>query len=179
MGAIVLCRHGVTAGNAAGQFLSRTDLHLSEDGEAQCRALAPLLSNFAFERCLISPMRRCVRTRELIAPEVPFEILEALREVDFGRWEGRTLEWVQGNDADRLSHRRRDPVNFRPPSGESFADVARRLSPVVERLADAPCSLVIAHRGTLGVLERLLRGLPLHSQEVRPLEPAEFRTLVV
>lgn len=179
MGAIVLCRHGVTAGNAAGQFLSRTDLHLSEAGEAQCRALAPLLSKFAFERCLISPMRRCVQTRDLAAPEIPFETLDALREVDFGSWEGMTLEWVQGNDANRLSDRRRDPVNFRPPAGESFADVARRLSPVVERLGEQTCSLVIAHRGTLGVLERLLRGLPLHSADVAPLEPAEFRTLVV
>jgi broad specificity phosphatase PhoE len=179
VGAIVLCRHGVTAGNAAGQFLSRTDLHLSDAGEAQCRALQPLLSKFAFEHCLISPMSRCVRTRELAAPEVPFETLEALREVDFGSWEGMTLQWVQGNDARRLSHRQRDPVNFRPPAGESFADVANRLSPVVARLQGATCSLVIAHRGTLGVLERLLRGLPLHSQEVRPLEPAEFRALVV
>jgi broad specificity phosphatase PhoE len=179
VGAIVLCRHGVTAGNAAGQFLSRTDLHLSEAGEAQCRALAPLLSKFAFERCLISPMRRCVQTRDLAAPEIPFETLDALREVDFGSWEGMTLEWVQGNDANRLSDRRRDSVNFRPPAGESFADVARRLSPVVERLAEQTCSLVIAHRGTLGVLERLLLGLPLHSADVAPLEPAEFRTLVV
>jgi broad specificity phosphatase PhoE len=179
VGTIVLCRHGVTAGNAAGQFLSRTDLHLSDAGEAQCRALQPLLSKFAFEQCLISPMRRCVRTRELAVPEVPFETFEALREVDFGSWEGMTLQWVQGNDPQRLSHRRRDPVNFRPPAGESFADVADRLSPVVARLQSAKCSLVIAHRGTLGVLERLLRGLPLHSQEVRPLEPAEFRALVV
>jgi broad specificity phosphatase PhoE len=179
VGAIVLCRHGVTAGNAAGHFLSTTDLHLSDAGEEQCRALAPLLSKFEFECCLVSPMRRCVRTRELAAPGVPFATFEALREVDFGGWEGRTLQWVADNDALRLAHRRRDPVTFRPPSGESFADVADRLAPVVESLRGATCALVIAHRGTLGVLERLLRGLPLHSQDVRPLEPAEFRALLI
>jgi hypothetical protein len=37
--------------------------------------------------------------------------------------------------------------------------------------------LVIGHRGTLGVLERLLRGLPLDSKSVTPLEPGEFRRL--
>lgn len=122
-------------------------------------------------------MRRCLETRELIAPALPFEVLIGLREVDFGEWEGKTLEWLACNDAERLAKRRRDPVEFRPPGGESFRDVAPRLRSVIATIETGGSTLVIGHRGTLGVLERLLRGLPLDSKSVTPLEPGEFRTL--
>jgi len=120
-------------------------------------------------------MRRCLETREIAAPQLPFEIESALREVDFGTWEGQTLEWAQANDPSGLVQRRHDPVHFRPPQGESFADVARRLQPVVAKLRQPLRWLVVGHRGTLSVLERLLRGLPLGSQTVKSLEPAQFR----
>lgn len=175
MRAIVLCRHGVTESNLAGRFLSRTDVPLSPLGVAQCRQLQIELEAFDFERCLVSPMRRCLETREIVAPQVPFEIEAALREIDFGTWEGETLEWLQANDPSGLSQRRRDPVHFRPPQGESFTDIAQRLRPAVETLRRPLRWLVVAHRGTLGVLERLLRELPLESQVVKGLEPAHFR----
>ncbi len=118
-------------------------------------------------------MRRCVETRDLVASNVPFEVDAALREVNYGSWEGRTLEWLEHNQTELIAKRRRDPVSFRHPGGESFEDVALRLRPLVKRIRNQN-SLVIAHRGTLGVLERLLRGLPLRSQIVTPLEPAKF-----
>ncbi|MGA7201165.1 MAG: histidine phosphatase family protein [Candidatus Cybelea sp.] len=177
MRAIVLCRHGVTETNIAGRFLSRTDVPLSPLGIAQCRQLQIELEAFDFERCLVSPMRRCLETREIVAPRPPFEVEAALREIDFGIWEGETLEWLQANDPSGLAERRRDLVHFRPPQGESFADVAQRLQPVVEKLRRPLRWLVVAHRGTLGVLERLLRDLPLESQVVKGLEPAQFRVV--
>ncbi|HEV3090809.1 MAG TPA: histidine phosphatase family protein [Candidatus Cybelea sp.] len=177
MGAIILCRHGETAVNAAGAFLSRQDVELSERGRAQCERLRDALSAHAFARVLVSPMRRCLQTREIVAPHLPFDVVDALREVDFGAWEGKTLEWLERTDPVALAQRRGAPVHFRPPQGESFADVAQRLPAVLQKLEDEGNVLVIGHRGTLGVLERLLRRLPLESQEVQPLEPAEFRTL--
>lgn len=118
-----------------------------------------------------------METREIVAPELPFQIQSALREVDFGTWEGKTIEWLEEHDPQGLARRRQEPVHFRPPRGESFADVAGRLRPIVEELAAPRRFLVVAHRGTLGVLERLLRGLPLDSRAVAPLEPAEFRVV--
>jgi alpha-ribazole phosphatase len=120
-------------------------------------------------------MRRCLETREIAAPELPFEIDGALREVDFGSWEGKTLEWVEEHAPDLLARRRHDPVAFRPPGGESIEDAAVRVRSLARRLAGANGTLVIGHRVTLGVLERLLRDLPLDSRFVTPLEPGEFR----
>jgi alpha-ribazole phosphatase len=137
--------------------------------------LREALRPFSFERVLVSPMRRCLETREIVAPALPFEIEPALREVDFGSWEGKTLDWVERHAPGLLAKRRRDPLRFRPPGGESFKDAAGRLSSVAGRIVGGDATLVIGHRVTLGILERLLRDLPLDSPLVAPLEPGEFR----
>lgn len=173
--ALVLCRHGATAVNVEKRFLSTSDPPLCAAGRAQCERLRAALHGFRFERCFVSPMRRALETREIAAPAIPFDVDDALREVDFGSFEGKSLEWLEANAADLLAHRRRDPVDFRPPGGESIRDAAARVRPLVARVRRERSALVIGHRLTLGILERLLRDLPLDSKFVEPLEPAEFR----
>ena len=143
----------------------------------QCERLRDDLRRFEFERCYVSPMRRCLQTREIVAGALPFTIEEALREVSFGDWEGKTMDWLASHVPEEVARRRRDPVTFRPPGGESFEDVARRLAPLADLLPADGCTLVVGHRGTLSVLDRLLRGLSLHSQLVGSLEPAEFHVI--
>lgn len=172
---IVLARHGVTDYNAQGRFLGRTDLSLNDEGRRQVEALAQSLSAYRFSRCYSSPMRRCIESADIVAPHLERIIEPALREIDFGDWEGHDAEWIEQNYPGALELRRQDPVRFRPPNGESFEDVAIRL----QRLSDALKRetgglLIVAHRGTLSVLERLLRDLPLDSKDVVPLEPAQF-----
>lgn len=142
----------------------------------QCERLRKDLHS-PFERCYVSPMRRCLQTREIVAPDVPFTVEHALGEVSFGDWEGKTMNWLESHVPEQVAERRRDPVTFRPPGGESFADVARRLEPLIDALHSHSATLVIGHRGTLSVLERLLRRLPLSSKVVRSLEPAEFHVV--
>ncbi|MBV9103723.1 MAG: histidine phosphatase family protein [Candidatus Eremiobacteraeota bacterium] len=175
---IVLCRHGATEGNERGVFLSRSDPPLSAAGRIQCEGVRDALRDVVLDRCVVSPARRAQESRSIIAPRVPYRIEEALREIDFGEWEGKTLSWLEVHDPQGVAERARDPVNFRPRGGESFADVAERVTPLVEELrGNATPTLVIAHRGSLGVIERLLRGQRLASRDVRPLEPGEFRAV--
>ncbi|MGB8521134.1 MAG: histidine phosphatase family protein [Candidatus Tumulicola sp.] len=176
---IVLCRHGATDGNAAGAILSRNDPSLNRLGREQSERAHAALAGFSFDRALSSPMRRCIETLEIVAPRLAHRCDERLREVDFGTWEGRTAEWLEINDSAGLARRRHDPVRFRPPGGESFADKSVHLRPFAAELLqlDVAHVLVVAHRGTLGVLERILRDLPLESQDVTPLEPGEFHIL--
>ncbi len=178
---IVLCRHGATDGNVAGGFLSRRDPPLNVLGREQSERAHAVLREIAFDLGFSSPLRRCVETLEILAPHVPHRHDEALREVDFGAWEGRTIQWLEANDADGVAQRRRDPVSFRPDGGESFRDVSHRLRPFVDALRRLALNnvVIVGHRGSLGVLERLLRGLPLDSRDVVPLEPGEYRTLEV
>jgi len=176
---IVLCRHGATDGNVAGGFLSCADPPLNAIGREQSERAHAALRGLAFDAGFSSPMRRCVETLAIVAPQTPHRFDEALREVDFGAWEGRTIEWLEANDAAGVARRRRDPVTFRPAGGESFYDASHRLRPFADRVREltGKSILIVGHRGSLGVLERLLRGLPLESRDVEPLEPGEFRIL--
>jgi broad specificity phosphatase PhoE len=174
---LVLCRHGATDHNLAMRFLSTTDVPLGARGRAQSERLREALASFDFKRCLVSPMRRCLETGEIAVPELPFEIEPALREVDFGEWEGHTLEWVEERTPELLAARRQNPVAFRPPGGESIEDASARLRPLAEKLRSHHAMLVIGHRISLGILERLLRDLPLDSKDVAGLAPAEFRAV--
>ncbi|HYL27316.1 MAG TPA: histidine phosphatase family protein [Candidatus Nitrosotalea sp.] len=172
---IVLCRHAATEVNLAMRFLSTTDAPLGERGLEQCEALREALRSFNFERCLVSPMRRAMQTRAIVAPEVPFEIEPGLREVSFGSWEGRSPDEVEAVMPGAIAARRAAPALYRPPGGESIEDAAARLQPIAERLERMQNTLVIGHRIALGILERLLRADPLDSQLVIGLQPAEFR----
>ncbi|MBV8117379.1 MAG: histidine phosphatase family protein [Candidatus Eremiobacteraeota bacterium] len=175
---IVLCRHGVTDANAAGTFLSRENPPLNAEGRKQSEHAYAALRALDFRRGFCSPMRRCIETFEIVAPDVAYRREAALREVDFGSWEGKTLEWLALHDAAGLAQRKRDPVTFRPPGGESFADASQRLRAVAHAVMQLDGNvLIVAHRGSLGVLERLLRGIPLESRAVAPLEPGEFHII--
>jgi alpha-ribazole phosphatase len=176
---IVLCRHGATDGNVAGGFLSRRDPPLNARGREQSERAHAALREIAFDLGFSSPMRRCVETLEIVAPLVPHRHDAALREVDFGAWEGRTIEWLEENDAAGVALRRRDPVSFRPAGGESFRDASHRLRPFADaiRALALKSVVIVGHRGSLGVLERLLRDVPLESRDVVPLEPGEYRIL--
>jgi broad specificity phosphatase PhoE len=170
---IVLCRHASTDANAAAQFLSRGDPPLNERGRVQCAALREVLNAYSFERILASPARRCAETLELAMPSALVEVRAELREIDFGSWEGRTLDELRASEPKQVERRSRDPLHFRPDGGESFADVALRLDGLARELRNGPSTvLVVAHRGSLAVLERLLRGLDVGDRSVAPIENA-------
>jgi broad specificity phosphatase PhoE len=177
---IVICRHGSTDGNAVGSFLSKSDPPLNALGRAQSERVRDELRAVAFDAAFVSPMRRCRETLAIVAPAIPCSVENALREIDFGAWEGRTIEWLEIHDPGGVAMRRRDPVRFQPEGGESFADVARRIRPFADALIDngaAKTLLVVGHRGTLGVLERIVRGVALDARGVAGLEPGEYRTI--
>ena len=175
---IVLCRHAITSYNAESRFLSRTNVSLSNEGRTQARRLRSELSSFDVARVFSSPALRCQETAELALPNHDIAIVQELREVDFGMWEGLTEAEVEEKWPGELDSRRLAPASFRPPRGENFDDVARRLADFADFLLRTQVhSAVISHRGTLGTLERLLLRLDVADSSVAPLEPAEFHVI--
>lgn len=78
-------RHGKTEGNLEMRYIGRTDEPLSFAGIAE-------LAVISYPTCgklVSSPMKRCLQTAELIFPDTAPVVCEALRECDFGDFEGR------------------------------------------------------------------------------------------
>ena len=66
-----LLRHGATEWALNGRHTGRTDLPLLPEGEAEARALAPVLARQPFAAVLVSPLQRARRTCELAGPASP------------------------------------------------------------------------------------------------------------
>jgi alpha-ribazole phosphatase len=62
----------------------------------------------------------------MLFPNMELKLLSHLREMNFGKWEGKTYEDLK---AVPLYQRwLSDPVSFSPPEGESFVEFTRRVS---------------------------------------------------
>ena len=91
---VVLVRHGETEWSRDGRHTGRTDLPLTDIGEKQAARLGTLLTDRTFALILTSPLQRARRTCEL-AGLGGAEIVDDLRELDYGVYEGRTTADIQ------------------------------------------------------------------------------------
>src|SRR5690349_21572103 len=87
---IVLARHGETEWSRDGRHTGRTDLPLTNLGVRQGAALGPCLEGWSFARVLTSPLGRARETCRLAGLGDRAEVVEDLREWDYGDYEGRT-----------------------------------------------------------------------------------------
>jgi probable phosphoglycerate mutase len=90
-----LLRHGATAWALNGRHTGRTDLPLLPEGEAEARALAPVLARQRFAAVLVSPLQRARRTAELAGLGADARICPDLQEWDYGRYEGITTAEIR------------------------------------------------------------------------------------
>lgn len=89
---LILIRHLKTPGNEKRQYIGSTDEALSEQ-EVQNFVQKQKRENYPpVQQVIVSPMKRCIQTAELIYPknQVTQEVL--LKECDFGIFEGKTYE---------------------------------------------------------------------------------------
>ena len=148
MRTVLLIRHGAVARDAAHCFIGHTDLPMSAEGEAQIRRLAPRLGErMTPDVFYCSDLVRSRRTAELLlgGRAIPLRIQPELREINLGAWEGRSRCDVAEQQPAEYEQRGCDIENFRPPGGESFADLAIRI-------LDFWQSLIAEHtEGTIGI----------------------------
>jgi broad specificity phosphatase PhoE len=134
---IYLARHGETAWSLSGQHTGRTDLPLTERGEATARALGARLSGLSLAKVFTSPLQRAVRTCELAGFGDKAEADPDLVEWDYGQYEGRrTVE---------ILSERPDWLLFRDgcPGGETPDQVGVRAGRVVDRIRAASGDVLV------------------------------------
>ncbi|MFB7321346.1 histidine phosphatase family protein [Streptomyces sp. NPDC056190] len=153
MGELIVIRHGQTEWSLSGRHAGRTDIPLTDAGEASAKALAPRLARRHLVAVFSSPLSRAVRTAELaglagVRPDPD------LMEWDYGGYEGLTAAQIQemrpGWDLWRDGV---IPGDDHP--GEQLQQVAARTDVVLDRmrpLLDEGDVAVVAH----GHLARVL-----------------------
>jgi broad specificity phosphatase PhoE len=166
---LLLARHGESTWNAERRFQGSTDIPLSARGRAQAQALARGLRPYRVRAAYVSPYRRARETAELAlaGTGVPVVVLEELRELSLGRWEGCTVDEIRAQDGDPYVAWLRTPHDCPPPDSEPLPMVSDRVRAAVERIAAAHPNgddvLVVSHGGVISVYACHLLGCSFNS----------------
>ena len=125
---LTLVRHGRTEANAANLLQGHIDNHLDHVGREQASLLGGALKKIApVGRVIASPLARAQQTAEAIASScgggLTVETDRRWIELDYGDFDGRPVTSV---DAETWRRWRSD-VHFRPPGGESMAELDSRV----------------------------------------------------
>jgi probable phosphoglycerate mutase len=168
---ILLVRHGETPWNREGRYQGRTDVPLSEAGEAQASALGARLARVPLAIAVASPLARARRTAEAVlagrSTPTPLELDAGLLEISHGGWEGKLATEVERSHAEMFGVWRSAPGRDAPagPGAETLGDVEARAWPVLERvcarLGPDGTALLAAHDAVNRVLICRVLGLPL------------------
>ena len=144
-------------------FRGRIDIELDETGLKQAELLAEYLSHRKLEAVYSSPLKRAVQTAEAIASHhgLDVEIAPSLNDMDFGEWQGLSVQEVEGRFNELFAAWVSDPHRVRMPSGENLDDVCQRALAVVNQLVDKHEGTVVlvSHRVVNKVLICALLGL--------------------
>ncbi len=150
-----LVRHGETVWHADNRYAGGTsDIDLTENGVQQALSLAQWARTQHFDAVVVSPVRRVLETARPTADALglELEIVEDLREVDFGVAEGRTVDELLSLDAEMVRRFRRDPVAHPFPGAESPEVASQRAGAALRDAAQRHLGgnvLVIAHNTLL------------------------------
>jgi alpha-ribazole phosphatase len=147
---ILLIRHGETAGNAKKQYIGRTDVPLSPEGAEKAKLTAV---HYDTKQVYVSPLLRARQTASIKFPNAEQRVIDGLREMDFGVFEGRSAEemqfdseyesWVQSRCLDRC------------PGGDTFDEFKSRVLAAFNDIINDFLSLreeravIVAHGGTI------------------------------
>ncbi len=161
-----LVRHGQTDWNVEGRYQGQTDVPLNPAGLQQAYAVAAELTGKPFDAVFSSDLQRARVTAEVIARalRLPVQIDARLRENNQGQWEGQNYRHLVDCFQAEMQARRDDPYGFRPPDGESVAEVAARVAQAIDDVALAYPGgrvIIVSHALALATLLCRANGLPL------------------
>lgn len=139
---IYLVRHGHLVNSDRQVLNGQSDIELSPRGMAMTEALARWFMDRPVKIIYSSDLKRALMGARIIGSVLNIKVVPetTLREINFGRWEGLTVDEVRKEFNDIWARWMEDPVNTFPPGGESLKKMEGR---VLKALHD----IVRRHRG--------------------------------
>jgi probable phosphoglycerate mutase len=163
-------RHGLTDWNIEGRLQGGHDIPLNDRGRVQAAQCADILRDLFVRdgrepsklHYVSSPLVRASETMDIVRKGLGLPpqgyARERLQEIAFGEWEGLTYLDVIKRDKEVVDRRESGKWLFRPPGGETYEEVARRVGDWYETLDRD--TVVTAHGGTARALVGFLGIAP-------------------
>jgi broad specificity phosphatase PhoE len=166
---ILLARHGETDWNRDFRFQGHADPPLNEVGRAQAAKLSATLAAEALAAVYSSPSRRALETAEVVDAAHGLEpvVVEALREVDVGSWEGLTRAEIEKRFPQQYARWLEGGQGW--DDGETYEQMGVRVVAALLELAaahDGERILAVTHGGPIRAAFAFANGTT-HAEERR------------
>ncbi len=173
---LYLMRHGSTGPALYGRMVGSSDVPLGPEGPEQVRRAAARLAGIGFSAFYTSPKLRARQSAAIVGEELGLggaEVVDDLREVDFGRWERLTFAEISGRDPELAARWRIWSPDFAFPGGERIGDFVARVGRAAATLPRAGENvLVVAHGGVVRALLCHFLGLEPSQYLLFDVKPA-------
>ncbi|WP_237157928.1 histidine phosphatase family protein [Shewanella psychrophila] len=150
-----LLRHGECEG---GEILrGHTDVAVSQTGRTSMTAAIDRLverHDVEFDQLFSSPLRRCSEfsLNLYLKNGVPLKLEEGLKEINFGDWDGETLESLYQHSSQMIESYWKNPWAVTPPNGESMLEFEFRVDALWQSILQqysGQTLLLITHAGVM------------------------------
>ncbi|NLK02429.1 MAG: histidine phosphatase family protein [Clostridiaceae bacterium] len=137
---IYLTRHASTDLNAQKIMQGLIDSELSEAGRREAAFLAADLADMKLDAIYTSDLKRAAATAEIIAAaqkgEVPVIHDQRLREINSGKFQGRTYDDCRELDPYNWELAALDPLSYHPPGGEPGLHIQQRMQALLDEVVE-------------------------------------------
>lgn len=153
---VYLIRHGLPEfPGGKSMCIGSTDIPMGEAGLTQAAAMAkrlpPVTAVFS------SPLTRAVQTAQAIG--MPVTVLEDLREMHAGAWDGLTFDQIRQSFPEIYAARGRDRTYPLPGGEDNASGLARFTAAMQEAAAASPGDFaVVAHGGVIALFLQDITG---------------------
>lgn len=179
---LTFLRNGKTRANAEGIYIGRTDWPLSDAGRAELEEKYDMHSYPKVERVYSSPLTRALQSAEILFPDREIVICDELTEMDFGVFEGLSVEQLL--ELDSYKKWIKGGLDNPPPNGETLRSMINRVYSGLNLMIMDMMKNDIAEAGVIthsGIMMNLLScfGLPKMKPMEFACEPGEGWTIYV
>ncbi len=164
---IYLVRHGETEWNTTMRYQGHTDIPLSDKGRQQAQLLGKRLTHENFGGFFASDLKRAYETAEIISHSHGLEIetLPALRELNFGLWEGLSVKEINESFPVEVKQWWEKPLLTRIPGGETLNEMIARTVAAVKQIVERHSGdniVIVSHGGVIRSIVGTVLGMDLN-----------------
>ena len=133
---IYIVRHGQTEWNLLGKTQGHGNSDLTPKGIEQAELLADSMTKYPIDYIYSSDLGRAYQTAEIIGNKLNIEVekTEALREMNFGTWEGRIIKDIIEEDPELYKMGRNEPHLAKIPQGETLSQIKERTDAFIKEI---------------------------------------------
>lgn len=150
---IFLVRHAESTWNSKKKIQGQKDPPLSSYGKREARLVGKRFKELVFDEVFSSPLKRALETaRSIVGKKADIHVDDDLREINLGKWEGRTLFQIRKQYGEKFDRWAVRPDRIPIPGGEDFKAFVRRVKKALRKIEKKNPDgnvLVVGHGGVI------------------------------